>query len=268
MLVEEDLEPVFVPNFSAACRICQWSKTNIPVYNFISRLALRGMAYGAMEKELTRHVTENNITLGTIPVRRSIWNHFTKHLDVETSVTIGVARQNHIPEISKPMLTEEENKALKELQLGNFDEYKELCDLYIRFKSVDKQIYEFTSSLQVENAEAGPDGRPQWSQQKLQTFVSMVNTKKSILVEIAKMRQGDKLIKMAAQFSLQVFAKSIITKLSDEFNSLQSVMRSQNIDSKILEVFEQITHERLAQIILAEAESAMTSTSKEFKLPN
>jgi len=96
----------------------------------------------------------------------------------------------------------------------------------------------------------------------------MINTQKSILAEIAKMRQSNKLITIAAQFIVETYTKNVVHKLSEEFAALVNVMKRQEVNPEIIETFEEITSSKLANILINEAEGAMIQTRSEFKLPN
>jgi hypothetical protein len=73
---------------------------------------------------------------------------------------------------------------------------------------------------------------------------------------------------MVAKYIVEIFAKSMVSKLSDEFESLGHIMKRQKVDNSILEAFDAVTHQRLAKLIVDEADNAMLVTRKEFKLPS
>jgi hypothetical protein len=255
--------PIIKPDTNKLCRICKWSYEDIELYNWICERALEGMSDGKMYEALKTYVVEHEIDL-KVPTRKSIYTHFSKHLKVKDLASIKAARKHYVPNIPERIVSDEGVEMIEQVAQGNFDEYEQLCNLYIKFRETHNKIYEMDSALKVSEA----NGASVWSQSRIQTYVSMVNTMRSVLSDIAKMRQSDRLIKLAAQHSLRVFTQGIISKLAEEFGVLGDLLNRAGIDSELLETFENVTHQRLAAIIMAEADFALDSTSKEFKLPN
>jgi hypothetical protein len=252
---------VIVPEFQHQCRICGWSKENIELYNWVSNLSLRGFPPGTIAKKLAEYLKETDSDIKP-PTKKSVWTHFEKHISPKESVDILVAKRQFNPSGHDPLINVKE---IKEVAAGNFDEYIELCKLYTKFRQVHDKIYELTDSLLSHNKSSGVSD---WSQSKIQTFVSMVNTQKGILAEIGKMRQGDKLVNIAAQYVIEVYMQNIVDKLSEEFKSLASIMKRHGVSDEVMLAYENITHEKLAKLLVDMAGDAMTQTRKEFKLPN
>lgn len=251
--------------YEPQCRLCQLSKSppdtlEFDLYKFIRDQAMKGASYNSIKKNMDEYIKK--ISLNYKPVnRQSIWNHFEKHVSLQALATIHSSRENWIPMKENPLVDE---RIVALVSKENFDEYDELCKLYTRFKEINNQIYEYTDSLKTKRA----DGEEHWSQPKIQTYVSMVNTQKSILAEISKMRQGDKLIAIATKFIIETFTRNLIGKLKSEFDSFASIMKRQSVHDDVIEAFEGIATSRLTQMFVEEAIIAMDITKKEFKLPN
>jgi hypothetical protein len=261
-LEEEKL--VIVPKFQHLCRVCSWAVHEIDIYNWASKKALQGIPSGTVHRQLEEYLKEIGRDDIKVPSRKSFWNHFDKHIPPQNEVEILAAKQAYSPKPYDPLVDAREIKAI---EAGNFDEYKELCKLYSKFRQVHDKIYELSGSLLGGNNGHGT-ATTDWSQNKIQTFVSMVNTQKSILAEIGKMRQGDKLVNVAAKFVVETFTKNIVTKLTEEFSALAAIMKRQGVADEILDTFENVTHDRLARLLVDMAQEAMTATKKEFKLTN
>jgi hypothetical protein len=255
----DETQLLVVPNYDHRCNICSWSRNNLDLYNWTCQRALQGDPPGRIKTLLDAHITDNKLSV-KCPSRKSVWTHFTKHLPPKEEVEVLAARKLRTHNEFDPLVSD---KALREVLAGNFDEYKELCALYTKFREVNDKIYSMVGSLSMTRA-----GMSEWSQTKIQTYVSMVNTQKSILAEIGKMRQGDKLVSVVARFIVETFTKSIVSKLSEEFDTLAGIMRRQGVADDVLSAFEAVTHERLGHLIVEEAKEAMNQTKKEFKLPN
>jgi predicted metalloenzyme YecM len=253
-------ELLLVPKFCVQCRICQLSRENVELYNWMCTLALQGYTPGRIYTHLVEHIEKNYPEMKP-PSRKSVWRHLEKHVLPKESVEMIAARRTvSAVNVTDPLV---DQKALDEIKAGNFDEYKELCNLYVKFREVNDKIYKLADSLAVDRGNNVSD----WSQAKITTYVSMVNTQKSILAEIGKMRQSDKLVVMVAKYIVETFAKGMVHKLSDEFEALSHIMKRQKVDESVLQAFEAVAHHRLAKLIVDEADNAMTVTQKEFKLP-
>jgi len=253
-------ELLLVPKFHSPCRICQFSRQNVELYNWICGLALQGYTPGRISTHLTEYMEKSYPDIRP-PSRKSVWRHLEGHILPKESVEMVAARRTaSVINITDPLV---DQKALDEIKGGNFDEYKELCNLYVKFREVNDKIYKLADALAVDRGNNVSD----WSQTKITTYVSMVNTQKSILAEIGKMRQSDKLVVMVAKYIVEAFAKGMVHKLSDEFEALGHIMKRQKVDESVLQAFEAVTHHRLAKLIVDEADNAMTVTQKEFKLP-
>lgn len=253
---------IIKPIYTGNCRICQWSKKQIQLYNWICEQARTGLSDRKLHEVTLERATELKLDV-KVPGFRSFWKHFSKHLQVKDLATIKNARGHYTPSFSERTISEEGMESLEQAIKGNFDEYQELCKLYIRFREIHGRVYEFDNSLKI----ACPSGDV-WSQRKIQTYISMVNTMRSVLGEIAKMRQSDRLIKLATEHSLKIFTKGIVGKLTEEFGVLSDIMKRRGIEKEVLEAFAEVTNARLATIIMNEADVALDSTSKEFKLPH
>lgn len=261
------VEDIKTPRFEPQCKLCQWSKglanTNeYNLYKFARDQAIQGTPYGSIATNLSKHIVESELSDKFTSIsRKSVWRHFEKHSPLSTLASIHVARESWEPGEGSPLVN---GKAISEINKEKFDEYDELCKLYAHFSEIRNKIYEYDSSLKVEQVNGGEA----WSQNKIQTYVSMVNTQKSILSEISKMRQGDKLISVAARFIIETFTRSIIGKLKSEFDAFASIMRRQSVDSEVIDAFESIATKRIAMLFTEEAGTAMDLTKREFKLPN
>jgi len=251
--------PIIIPKMSTLCSVCKWSITNTELYNWMSQLALGGLSYGRIWRLLTDYIPKMHPNV-KVPTRKTVWVHFEKHVFPKETMEIMAARKARCPTAQDELV---ESQTLKEVLAGHFDEYKELCSLYTKFREVNDKIYATAGSLMISRG-----GFNEWSQNKIQTYVSMINTQKSILAEIGKMRQGDKLVSVVAKFIIELFTKSIVNKLSEEFDTLAGIMRRQGVPNDVLDAFAAVTHERLGHLIIEEARSAMDQTKKEFKLPN
>ena len=273
--VIDPTELVMVPNYVHGCNICKWSKTNVDLYNWAAQKALQGVPPTTIQKLLVEYMPINHPDV-KVPSGKSVWNHFKKHVPPKEELEMLAAKvaasrqvmaekiadmREHVPSDHDPLVSE---KALAAVLGGNFDEYTELCALYTKFREVNDKIYKTAGSLLC----LQPSGFNDWSQNKINTYVSMVNTQKSILAEIGKMRQGDKLVSVVAKYIIEMFTKSIVGKLSEEFETLAGIMRRQGVPNDVMEAFQAVTHDRLAHLIVEEAKTAMVQTKKEFKLPN
>ena len=264
MSEEQQVDHLIIPPvFQYQCRLCHWSKEAPDLYNWVCQQVIQGFPYGRVASLLVVYLEENYPEIKSL-TKKSIWNHFEKHVPPKEGHEIEVARQSYNESPHQKLLNETALEEIKALKDGNFDEHEELCKLYIKFREVHDQIYEMADSLKV-----GKDnGGDVWSQNKIQTFTSMINTQKAILAEIAKMRQSNKLISVATQYIVETFTKSIVSKLSEEFSSLLTIMKRHNVDESVLDAVEDITSSRLASILINEAEAAMGKTKQEFRLPN
>jgi len=259
--VVPDINPdlLIQPRFNSLCTTCQWSHNNVELYNWVSEKALKGMPSGHVWKLLVEHMKEKYPDIKP-PSRQAVWTHFKKHIPPLESVRIAVEKEHFESGNKDPMIND---RVLEEIKKGNFDEYKELCALYIKFRETNDKIYELTAALMAPSR----NGVSEYSQNKIQTYVSMVNTQKSILAEIGKMRQGDKLVEVVSKYLMETYTKSIVARLTEEFAALASVLQRQGVSQQILDAYNEITHGRLAKIILDEASNAMSLAKKEFKLP-
>lgn len=245
--------------FVSSCRICQLSKSHPHEYSQISALVMDGTSIMQVYDVYLDLTDVNDLPEASY---KTLCNHFNKHLTMEAAVAVAVAKKEKTPDkVDRKLVS---NKAIEQVDLGNFDEYKELCKLYVAFKNVSDKIYEYTNSLQKDQA----DSVDKWSQAKIGTFVQMVNTQRSILSEIAKMRQSDKLVAVAAQFILEQYTRSILTKIQEEFDMTSAFMKRHGVPGEDIEDYENLIKSRMSNILVNEAESAMNLTKKEFKLPN
>lgn len=253
-------ELIIIPRYDFRCRVCQWSQDNVTLYNWICGLAVKGIPPGRIHRLLASYIPENYPDIKP-PSKRSIWNHFSRHLSAKDATRTALARKSDVViDENEPLISDE---VQKQMRSGHFDEYKEMCALYTKFREVHDKIYKLSGSLTITR-----DGTSDWSQNKIATFVSMVNTQKAILAELGKMRQGDKLVSLAAKFTIELFVRSIVSRLTEEFAALASIMKRHNTPGDVLIAFENITHERLANLLMDEAKTAMEQTRKEFKLPS
>jgi len=255
------------PRFEPSCKLCQFSKAEvesqeIQLHEFAVEQAKQGIPYGRIAANLKKYAKQMGFP-ETVqpPSRKSIWNHFERHTTPIQNAVIHAARVDWVPRPDNPLV---DYKVIERISKENFDEYDELCRLYSKFKEISNKIYEFDNSLKI----GSPNGESAWSMNKIQTFTSMVNTQKSILSEISKMRQGDKLVAIAARFIIEEFTKNIIHKLKGEFESFIGVMRRQGVNTEIVDTFEEIATHRIVQLFTDEAGSAIELTKREFKLPN
>lgn len=255
-----DTGPVVEPKFVKECKMCNFSKTHPDFYNFLVKHAMEGAAHNKLKNLADKYVQEHGLKF-KVPVRKSIGRHFTKHMPVREMVAMEAAKAKYIPVKGKPLV---ESHVFENFKVEDFDEYEELCRLFTKFKEVTAKIYEYDSSLQVGH----PSGGEVWSQNKIQTWTSMMNTQKSILSEIAKMRQGDKLIAIAAKYVIKTFTENIIAKLKQDFQSFVLVMRRQNVDEDVISTFEDLTTTTMVRHFVEEAESTMGKAKKQFKLPS
>lgn len=251
--------------FEPSCKLCKFSKQDeesqeLQLHDFAVRLAKDGVPYGRIASNLKNYARKMNWDV-VPPSRKSVWNHFEKHIDLKDQAKIHAARTEWVPQDDNPLV---DYKVVEQMTKDNFDEYDELCKLYTKFKHISNKIYEFDKSLKV----GTPNGMEAWSMNKIQTFTSMVNTQKAILTEISKMRQGDKLVAIASRFIIEEFTKNVIHKLKSEFDSFAAIMRRQGVNDEIVDAFEEMSSYRVAQLFTNEAGSAMELTRKEFKLPN
>jgi hypothetical protein len=259
----DESQLLMIPKYDYRCNVCSWSRKYTDLYNWTCQQALQGNPPGRIRTLLVSYIPEYNKGHNTevrIPSGKSVWAHFTKHIPPAGEVEILAARKIATHNENDPLVSSE---ALQKVLAGNFDEYQELCALYTKFREVNDKVYSVAGSLM--NTKSGIS---EWSQTKIQTYVSMVNTEKSILSEIGKMRQGDKLVSVASRFIMETFTKNIVTKLTEEFDTLAGIMRRQGVAEDVLKAFEAVTHERLGHLIIEEARGAMSQTKKEFKLPN
>lgn len=245
--------------FTASCRMCKLSKSHPHIYNQISALVMDGTSIMQVYDAYLDLTDVNDLPEASY---KTLCNHFNKHLTMEAAVAIAVAKKEKVPDkVDRKLVSEKE---VAQVDLGNFDEYKELCKLYVAFKNVSDKIYEYTNALQKEQT----DSVDKWSQAKIGTFVQMVNTQRSILSEIAKMRQSDKLVAVAAQFILEQYTRSILMKIQEEFDMTSAFMKRHGVSTEDVEEYENLIKSRMSNILVNEAESAMNLTKKEFKLPN
>jgi len=257
---EKKIEKLLEPRYESQCKLCQWSRHKPDLYKFIADLVMQGIPNGKIETLFKKYIKEAELDETPI-ARKSIWNHFANHMPPKAEAAIAIAKSSYIPTDGVPLIVE--HKVRERAAKGSFDEYEELCELYLRFKEAHNKIYEMEASLQV-----CAEGTNIWSQNKIQTYVSMVNTQKSILGEIAKMRQGDKLVALAAKFIIEEFVKSVVGKIKSEFDAFASVMKRQGVPDEVVEAFEEITQGRMVRLFSEEADTAMSITKREFKLPN
>lgn len=261
-IVGTNIKPLVDPVIHGHCRICLFSKNNIELYNWFTHKAMAGYPYGKIATEAIKYMGATCPDIKP-PTRKSIWVHFEKHLPIKDAARLLSARRDFMPNGDMPLVSP---AVIKQLGTGNFDEYKELCALYVKFREVHDKIYERADALQ--NTSTDGTKNSVWSQSKIATYTTMINTQKSILSEISKMRQSNKLISVATKYIIETYTKNIVTKLMEEFSGLVSIMRRQNVNSDIIDAFEEITSTKLANILVNEAEEAMDQTKSEFKLPN
>lgn len=264
--MSKDPTSITEPRFESQCKLCQWSKSNtdsteFKLHKFVSDQAASGVPYGSIRKNLILYIEKSEIKDFISPTRKSVWNHFEKHTALKELASLHAARETWVPKSGNQLV---DVCVMDNISKESFDEYDELCKLYARFKETNNKIYEYDDSLKV----GVPNGGNAWSQNRIQIYVSMVNAQKSILAEISKMRQGDKLIALAAKFIIETFTRNLVGKLKSEFDSFASIMRRQNVNAEVVEAFEGIATERMARLFVEEAVSAMDVTKKEFKLPN
>lgn len=260
-------DSVKAPRFEPQCKLCQWSKgaadsREYDLYKFVRDQAIQGTPYGTISNNTKEYIEKLGLSdQFKPPMKKSVWRHFESHAPLQTLAEIHAAREEWVPKDGNPLVDE---RILAGITKENFDEYDELCKLYAHFSEIRNKIYEYDSSLKI----GVPNGGEAWSQNKIQTYVSMINTQKSILAEISKMRQGDKLIAVAAKFIIEAFTRNLIGKLKSEFDAFASIMRRQQVSDEVVEAFEQVATQRVASLFVEEAGVAMDLTKKEFKLPN
>ena len=250
--------PLIEPKFQSLCRLCNMYKDDHDTYRVASDQAMAGKSYGHIARVLKEYIVSNN--LGIKPIgKKSIWTHFEKHMPLKAAAQLAVLRKEWMVPDGVPLNKSEDLQTAAKTQ---FDEYEELCALYKNFKDVHSQIYAYETSLKTTQN----DG-VEWSPSRVQMFVSMVNTQKTMLGEISKMRQGDKLITIASKFILEHYTINIINQLKSEFDTMISIMKRQAVDDSIIEAIEDLIKDRLPRIFAKEARNAMDLTKKEFKLP-
>lgn len=254
-------KPTVKPKLEKNCRMCKLSVDNPKLYNWLTKQAMEGQPYGTIRTNLIKYIEEKGLNF-KVMTRKSIWRHYEKHMYAKDATVVQRARDEWVSSVGAPLVKQ---KILEEFNAESFDEYEELCKLFVHFREVSNRIYEYDSALKVMNQNTGHET---WSQNKIQTYVSMVNAKKSILSEIAKMRQGDKLVSIAAKFVIENFTRAIVHKLQAEFESFMTVMKRQDVNEELLDAFRSISTDRLGKIIVDEASNVMSATHKEFKLPN
>ncbi len=250
-------------NHQPNCRLCKWSLSNVEYYKFFESRALEGMPFNRMSSQFIEWMKSKTAD-EKAPSRKSIRMHFLNHVGYDLKQVIEAERRRKGTDapISATQLIDI-NK-ISQVTKEEFDEYEELCKLYKEFDDVTKKIYEYEESLKAQ----GVSGVNVWSQAKIQTYTSMMNTKKAVLSEIAKMRQGEKLVSVAAKFIIETYAKSIISKMREEFDAFTAVMRRSGAEEDLINAFESMAAERLGHMLVSEAESAMNITKKQYKLPN
>ena len=259
LLTSIDTGPIIEPKFVKECKLCNLSKTNVTFYDWITKHAMEGMSFSKLKKISDQYVAENGLRY-QVPVRKSIARHFQKHMPIVEMSVMHSARTQFVPTAGVPL---HKSTVFDNFKLEDFDEYEELCKLFTKFKEVTQKIYEFDVSLQVTHVNGGEV----WSQTKIQTWLSMMNTQKSILSEIAKMRQGDKLISLAARYVIKTFTENILSKLQHDFQAFTAIMKRQGVDTEVVSAFDRLTTEAMAQHFIEEAEATMGRTNKQFKLP-
>lgn len=250
-------------NLVKQCKICSWSVSDHEVFQWVTDKALQGISYNKLEALFRSYLEEHRPDYTPLH-KRSIWNHFEKHLTEDKAVKLTVQRHRVTQDKGEPLIYVGDIGQAK----NEFDEYMELCELYLKFKATIDKIFETCGSLMNNTNTGGPTSVNVWSQNKINTYVSMVNSQKSILAEISKMRQGNKLIDIAARYIIEQFTTSIVEKLSGELTTLMNVMERQGADPNIIAVIEEIKTKRLAKILVDEAQVAMGKTKKEFRLPD
>ena len=149
------------PRYEPQCRLCQWSKFKKELYKVIVDLVMHGIPYGKVADAFEKYIKEGNIDEKPFN-RKSVWNHFEHHMPPKVETAIIAARSSYEPTGSVPLIIE--HKLREKAAKGSFDEYEELCELYLRFKEAHNKIYEMQEALKVKG-----DGDVAWSQNKIQT---------------------------------------------------------------------------------------------------
>lgn len=258
----QESELVIQPIFEEQCRICNFSKTHVDIYNLLSKLALNGESFKKMEASIQAYV---NVKYHDIkaPSKKTILNHLQSHIPVEAQQEIAkqkLSKGNVVPPQTQYVeaLERERKKKSKPFNIEEFDEYKELCKLYADLT----EVFELTFS----QARLSPeDEDEEWSITKTQNYVSMMNTRKAILTEISKMREGDKLILQAAKFVMKLFVSNIVDRSLDEFNALGEVIRKHTSED-ITRLYTDATQNKFSKLIVEEAKNALEQMKKEYKL--
>ena len=246
------------PTFEPKCTLCNWSKHEPGLYGvFISMAMQEGSSYGAIADALQQHITEQNIKGVKAPGKKNIWTHVQEHMKVDEQAKMTVAKQEAMVVATTP--TGETQAITQYLVDKKVNDYEEMCSLYNEIAARCKEIYGDSNALKIENGGG-------YSNNKIQTYMMMINTRKSILAEMSKMRQSDHLINMATQFIIQEFTKRIVEKMTIEFGAVGETLRRAGVDKSILSAFSIATTKRLAELIESEADSAMDQTRKEFRL--
>lgn len=261
-------EPSMLDGKYRRCTLCKLAINDTDTYNWVATLLLEGVSFFKTCISLEEHYRKNRPDRKIID-RRSFYTHYRDHISptdyirLKNAGSVGAMAGDNselIKSISTDLI---KYKAIKNaIDSGDFDEYKEICCLYAKFRDVHDRIYKRTASLTTTKS----DGSVEWSQTKIQTYVQMVNTQKAILAEVGKMRQGDKLVTIVAKFIIELYTKSIVSKLTEEFNTLSTIMRRHGVTEDIMSAFESVTSGRLARLLVDEAQNAMEVTQKEFKL--
>jgi len=259
------------PRFEPQCKMCIYSRKTVDeiehqVFDYIADQVRGGMSYTKAHGNAGKLCAEKEWSFKP-PNLRAVINHFQKHLSALDKIKIDVAQEmvTAAPVTAVPIDQQMYDPSkVDAVNKDNFDEYDELTKLYTKFRETTGKIYEFEHALRV----PGTHGEAQWSQTKIQTYNAMVNTQKSILAEIAKMRQGDKMIAISAKFILEEFTRGVVHKLKSELDSFVAILRRQSVPNHVIEAFEELTGPRIVQLFSEEAGNAMDVTKREFKLPN
>ena len=244
------VEPVLEPK----CTLCAWSKDEPGLYAVFVEMAMQGLSYGEIEDGLRARIVGEKT-----PGKKNIWVHVMKHLKVDERAKMAVAKQEAMVVATTP--TEESAAITRHLVDRKVNDYEEMCALYEEIRGRCETIYGDDAALRIASDKGGG-----FSNTAIQTYMLMINTRKSILAEMAKMRQSDHLINTATQFIISEFTKRIVEKLMVEFGALGESLRRAGVDKTIMAAFQAATTKRLAELIESEADTAMNATRKEFRL--
>lgn len=246
------------PEFEYRCTICSWSKDQPELHKYVLDLVKEGKPAGTIHKLIGEYVVNTKLPIKP-PSKKSVWTHFKEHLRVDDKVQALMSR--NVVDLTKTSADAITREAVETLAAKRVNDYEEMCTLYNEIEGKCQSIYNDDNALKTEIA-----GVIGWSQSKIQTYMMVINTRKSILAEISKMRQSEHVIKLATQFVMERFTESLVQKLLGEFVGLGEQLKRSGVNREVMKAYEEATSRRLAELITNEADSAMELTRKEFRI--